>query len=177
MSNSGINFAEELTSMQSSQNKRSSSGLDFQEMSSEIIADDRKEYSQLKRARQYVIKSDVKCAIDKLFRQFKVYDTSDCVDCLRYAEKTLLDSQPDAPPPAADDFIQDHLTTLTLPQRNTLIRLLTHSADGQQVDNALRLFPSIRERSTQLAQTIGRKTRSDKTDLQFISDFMHDICR
>lgn len=57
---------------------------------------------------------------------------------------------------------------------------MTHTeTDTDEVlnEDALALFPSLRRRSADLLGTGARKTRSDKIDLELISDFMHDYCR
>jgi hypothetical protein len=133
------------------------------------------DYSMLKKSRKYEIKNDFKDALDMLFRQYKMENEADCVDCLRYVEKYLLNSQP-GEVPSQDEVMEKQMSALTLPQRNELIRLLTHQRDQVNTE-MIALFPSLRKRSERLLKSVDRKPRSDKIDLKFISDFMHGHCR
>ena len=122
-----------------------------------------------------MIKKELSRLVDLFFREYKIQDESDCVDCLRYVEKSLLESQPDKVI-SHDDVIDEQMATLPLRERKQLVRLLTHSC-GELNNDALAIFPSIRIQSEHLLGASERKTRSNKIDLQFISDFMHGYCR
>ena len=88
---------------------------------------------------------------------------------------------------AQEDIFNEQLKSLSLVERNQLYRLLTHEKPQGDDDGGywslnedmLGLFPFLRKRSSVLLNNMrdGRKTREDKIDLQFISDFMHNYCR
>lgn len=160
---------------------KSDSGIDTDSLTYSIIQSDgeskREDFSTLKKSRKYVIKSELRDAVDKLFQEYKINDEADRADCLGYIEKGLVKSQPLNPPPEPDNMIQAQLNSLeSLSDRNQLVRLLTHS-DGALNEESLTLFPSLRPKSQHLIHAIERKTRSDKIDLEFISQFMHEYCR
>lgn len=153
------------------------SGIDFASFVYDVVENDTViDYSEMKPSRQYVIKGILKDSVDKIFRKYKIDNKSDCVDCLRYVEKSLLQSEPLAQPINSDEIIQDQLSKLSLPSRNQLVRLLTHSEESLNED-VLNLFPSLRAKSEHLLISGIRKERVDKIDLKFISDFMHAYCR
>lgn len=157
---------------------RLTSGIDFASFAHDVVENDKVlDYCNLKSTRQYEIKSTLKESVDKIFKQYKVENKSDCVDCLRYVERALLQSQPQQQSIIYNDtVIQDQLTKLSLPSRNQLVRLLSHSEETLNED-VLNIFPSLRAKSEHLLNTGRRKTRCDKMDVTFISDFMHAYCR
>ena len=73
--------------------------------------------------------------------------------------------------------IDQCLLDKSLKDRNHLIRLLTHHSNGTVNENMVALLPQLRDRSSILLASTGRKEREDKVDLQFIVDFMHSFCR
>lgn len=154
------------------------SGIDFDSCLHTITSDSRMEYCNLKMTRQYIIKTAIKDVVKMLFHKYKIEDDSDCKDVLRYLENQLCGPRAQEVLTANNDaLISRVLDPLTLPQRNELIRLLTHSGDELNAE-VLAVYPTLRARSeTLLATNRKRKTRSDKIDLQFISDFMHEHCR
>ena len=74
------------------------------------------------------------------------------------------------------DAIQEQYDSLNQSQKRTLIPLLTHK-DGAVNEDVLQCLPFLEARSRNLFASPVRKTRDDKIELTFISDFMHDHCR
>lgn len=152
------------------------SGIDFDSIAHEVLVDETTApYSTLRSSRQYEIKKEIANSIELLLRKYKVDESRDGVDCLRYVEKSLYQSCP-GQVVSHDSVITQQMNTLTLPKRKELVRHLTHDGDALN-EEALAIFPSLRTQSEHLLVTTSRKERADKIDLQFISDFMHDYCR
>lgn len=161
---------------QQAKKPKTNSGIDFDSFSHVITeGKGRAEYSSLNKSRKYFVKNDIKNNIDMLFWKHKVDNVQDCLDCLRFVEKSLLQSKP-VQDLDSDTLIQSVMTKLKLSERNLLVKLLTHTNEDLNED-ILKLFPSLRAKSEHLLGAGKRKTRSDKIDLSFISDFMHGYCR
>ena len=63
-----------------------------------------------------------------------------------------------------------------LSDRRSLVKLLTHSS-GKPNEDILDFFPFLRSFSEHVFHHPERQMRSDKIDLTFVSNFMHDYCR
>lgn len=154
----------------------SSSGIDFDSIAQEVLVNKtRVPYSKLKPSRQYEVKKEIAYSIELIFRKYKVDESKDGIDCLRYVEKSLYESHP-GQVVSHDTVVAKQMSILTLPKRKELIRHLTHHGDALN-EEALAIFPSLRPQSEHLLAATARKKRADKIDLQFISDFMHNYCR
>ena len=77
---------------------------------------------------------------------------------------------------ACGEAIKNQYDKLAQSEKRTLISLLTHR-DGMLNQSVLDALPFLRQRSEELLQNPVRKVRSDKIDLDFISEFMHEHCR
>ena len=156
--------------------KKLKSGIDFDSIAHQVFVDkSRVPYSSLKSSRQYALKKEMASSIELLFRKYKVDESEDGIDCLRYVEKMLYQSCPNEIV-SHDSVIAEQMKTLTLPKRKELVRHLTH--DGERLnEEVLALFPSLRTQSEHLLGANSRKERADKIDLSFKSDFMHNYCR
>ena len=129
----------------------------------------------------------------KIFLTLRM-DDCDAKDFLNYAMRDLDNTDVGnerKQQQVQEDIFNSQLKSLSLVERNQLYRLLTHEkpqqegADGEEAidwtlnEDMLGLFPFLRKRSSMLLNYFrdGRKSREDKIDLQFISDFMHNYCR
>lgn len=162
--------------------QRSHSGIDFESCAQTILTSDGRkklEYSQLKATSKYAIKNAFMDDVDTLLHKYTIGEDSDRIEVLRYVEKHLVKTSGTQTTTAQqnnDALITSVLNKLKLPERNQLIRLLTHS-DNELNTDVLAVYPALRARSEILLRAGKRKARSDKIDLQFISDFMHRHCR
>jgi hypothetical protein len=76
--------------------------------------------------------------------------------------------------------IEQQYNAMNQSEKRSLIKLLSHDnggGGGRLNDEVLECLPFMRKRSDKYLQQPERKERSDKIDLSFISDFMHDYCR
>ena len=60
--------------------------------------------------------------------------------------------------------------------KRSFIKLLTHK-DGEINEDIVSALPFLAIRSKSLLEQPVRKVRSDKIDLDFISEFVHNYCR
>ena len=145
------------------------------------------QFGELSKTRQYALKQEMKKMLNSMFDKNRM-DDEWRLEFLQYMEKDVLCGRV-ASSQENCLVMKKQLDHMSLQDRNTLIRLLTHKE--QAVDenyceennvtvineDMLDIFPSLRNRSRLLAKTVQRKTRDDKIDLEFISDFMHKYCR
>ena len=122
--------------------------------------------------RKYQVLNDMRSEFLALCRKHYMTDVQDVLHFLKYVEAYITDDKNRM----VASTIEDQLKTLRLPDRNHLIRLLTHVDDRLNHD-MLCLFPSLQARSTLLLGITERKVREDKIDVEFISEFMHNYCR
>ena len=130
-----------------------------------------KPFNDLKRSRQYKIKKRLK---DQLLEAFEKYSMDDdkCIEFLEYTKKHFTKTRN----AKSNSVIEDQLSALDVPNRQVLVRLLTHREDAINED-ILDIFPALRAKSLLYMEIKERKSREDMIDLQFVSDFMHDYCR
>ncbi len=138
----------------------------------QALGSDRVYFDEKERSTKYAIFRTIKKTIYELFEANGMRHLSDCHDFLNYFEKNLADSSGRG---NLDTAISNQIESLTLPETNQFISLLSHQ-NGELNEDILLAYPVIRTRSTLLLGA-ERKMRKDKIDLQFISDFMHDYCR
>jgi hypothetical protein len=129
-------------------------------------------FDEKQRSAKYLIFRTIKKTIYQLFEANGMRHLEDCLDFLNYLEKDLKVSSGRA---TLDTAISNQMVSLTLPETNQFISLLSHQ-NGELNEEILLAYPVIRTRSSLLLGA-ERKMRKDKIDLQFISDFMHDYCR
>jgi len=138
----------------------------------QALGSDRVYYDQKQRSAKYLIFQNMKKKLYEMFEASGVRYLEDCYEFLHYFEKDLSESSGRA---TLETAISNQMESLTLPETNLFISLLSHH-NGDLNEEILLAYPSIRKRSTILLGA-ERKMRADKIDLQFISDFMHDYCR
>jgi hypothetical protein len=145
-----------------------------------VAIEDQKSIKNLQRSQKYKVFQKMKKELHEIFDRRGFQDTDDCLEYLAYVVKDLTCESTSV----KKDIIDNQLQSLSLPDRNSLITLLTHQSNSSSDDEAPRLnesmlaiHPSLRKRSGELLEQKQRKIRSDKIDLQFISDFMHNYCR
>ena len=158
--------------------KRSDSRLDFDSCAHVITAADNsgKSFSEMGQTTQYAIKKKIKREVDMLFVKYMIDRDADCLDCLKFIANHHQSHSTRDRNVKNDTVINKVLSKLKLSDRDKLVRLLTHN--GEEINNeVLEIHPSLRHRSEILLKAGARKTRRDKIDLQFISDFMHSACR
>lgn len=100
--------------------------------------------------------------------------TSDSLAFLRNVEKEL--GYEDQKSVDFREAVEAQYNSLDQPGRRTLISHLTHN-NGALNEDTIACLPFMRERSVKMIENPVRKERSDKIDLGFISEFMHDYCR
>lgn len=136
-------------------------------------------YAKAGRSTQFSMKEKFRHAVYDLLERYGVDTEKDRLDFIQSVENDIL-FQHKRKLEDQQSTIKDQLDVLSLPQRNDLIKLLTHTPDGETTclnENMLAIFPTLRKKSIHLLNQGGRKTREDKIDLEFVSDFMHDHCR
>ena len=138
----------------------------------QALGSDRVYFDEKSRTTKYLIFQTMKKTLYKLFEANGMRHLEDCLSFLNYFEKDLAESSGRA---NLDTAISNQIESLTLPETNQLISLLSHQ-NGELNNEILLAYPVIRPRSMLLLGA-ERKMRKDKIDLQFISDFMHDYCR
>ena len=75
------------------------------------------------------------------------------------------------------DAVEAQYKRLDQPKKRALVSHLTHSSEGELNYSILQYLPFLKERSENMIEYPTRKERSDKIDLSFITEFMHDYCR
>jgi hypothetical protein len=130
-----------------------------------------KPFNKLSKSRKYGIMKELK---SQMFTGFSKYamDDDDSIAFLNYVEGGLSNTRNIK----STTVIEDQLTSLKVSDRQLLIRLLTHRGDAMN-DDILDIFPTLKAKSELYLEIKERKTREDKIDLQFVSDFMHEYCR
>jgi hypothetical protein len=112
----------------------------------------------------------------QLFDTFSDNSMHNTVDCLAFLKSCEAQLGVPAAGQDREEVMSTQLKTLSLPNRNRMISLLTHNS-GKINTDMLEIFPGLEARSRELLQQSDRKERCDKIDLMFVSDFMHDYCR
>ena len=74
------------------------------------------------------------------------------------------------------EHIERQYNTLQQSEKRQLIKLLTHK-EGDLNNDVIACLPFLKKRSIKLLAKPERQERTDKIDLAFISQFMHDHCR
>jgi hypothetical protein len=75
------------------------------------------------------------------------------------------------------EVVEAQYKSLDQPKKRALISHLTHSSEGALNYSILQYLPFLKERSEIMIEYPMRKEKSDKIDLSFITEFMHDYCR
>ena len=148
-----------------------------------VAPEDQKNVNTLGKTQKYQLMKELKNDLHDLFSQKGFQDVPDCVEFLNYMKNSLPQQRKSPSESAtAEGVVGAQLKSLPLADRNSLITLLTHQTtsedeEPQLSESVLECYPSLRKRSGELLEQKARKIRSDKIDLQFISDFMHNYCR
>lgn len=132
-------------------------------------------FNKKSRKRQQHIFRSMKNVLDTLFDDNFMDQSADCIEFLDYCRSTIVDTIP-CEQVQAEEAMTEQMSSLSLAERNTLIRLLTHRG-GEINENMIGVFPSLRKRSEHLLLATKRKEREDKIPLALISKYMHDRCR
>ena len=130
---------------------------------------------------QQEIKRNICKAIFEQFDKYKVYFVDDMWNIMGYVRDQI---GPQKDTTLARDSISKQYWSLPLPKRNEFCRLLTHQCSSENMkvelnEDVLTVLPFLRKRAKELliSDEVGRKVRSDKINLMFIENFMHDFCR
>ena len=139
-----------------------------------------KPFAKAGRSKQYLIKEKFRQGVFDLFEKYNVDTEKDRMDFIQYLVNDIQFQRKRKREAETGRIIEDQLDSLSLSQRNNLIKMLTHKPDGEMEclnDDMLAIFPSLRKKSVHLLNQNERKEREDKIDLQFVDEFMHDHCR
>lgn len=138
-----------------------------------VLAMVQKSHKQKNRSRRSKVKLNIK---NELFGMFKKnnFASSDAVDFLSYVGKDFNCESKELV--GFREAVENQFDQLSVKDKRSLVSILTHK-DGQLNEDVLQSLPFLRKRSARLLANPERKERSDKIDLQFVSDFMHDYCR
>lgn len=115
--------------------------------------------------------------LNRLFDDHAMDNRDDCIEFLDCYKKAKLGGDVSSKVINAEDALVAQMNSMPLADRNTLLRLLTHTREGTLNEDMIRNYPSQRDRSMHLLTHPDRKQREDIIDLEPISEFMHDYCR
>lgn len=146
------------------------------------VGNEMKNYDELSTKYREQVRREIGQSIFKQFRMSRVnFTAGDMIDVVKFCCINMIGGD-QTWDPSFHEKIRKQYNSLSLDERNNLCRLLTHIPnDGGLNEEMLSVLPLFfRKRSEILLRTDrdgGRKERNDKVDLQFIVDYMHDICR
>lgn len=131
-------------------------------------------YVEKSSRQKYRIKAEMKASIFKLLNKHEV-NSSASLEFLHELISELSKNKREEELDLCNE-IKTQYESLNQPGKRTMIKSLTH-INGEINEAIVRHLPFLKARSLKLHNQPARKTRSDKINLSFISDFMHDHCR
>jgi hypothetical protein len=159
-----------------SSSSSSSSCLKTAVPSSASFMKDRPHFHEQTNKYQTELKRNIKRKFDESVDDANITRQQDVDDVLQYIKEDY--EVADTGTLNFRGVVENQLKKLSLPNRNTVISLLTHDQNGSVNEDVLKALPGLRQRSNALLMSGGeRKVRSDKIDLEFVNRYMHDYCR
>lgn len=130
------------------------------------------------------VRTAIASEVMNVFSKYNMITVDDMMETWNLVAKEYIGFDKIASSSFVDAFTAQE-KSLSLQDRYMLYRLLTHKPPKNEDDVAvinedmIKFFPFLRKKSEHVLflDDNGRKERSDKIDMQFISDYMHDYCR
>ena len=129
------------------------------------------------------VRSKICMEVFDIFIKYNMHHVDDMREVLTMFSKNYIGEKRNDQEVDFENALKLQISSLSLPMRNALCRVLTHTTNNQGVvevnERLLKVIPFLSNRSRRVLEMDkqGRKERNDKINLQFIVDFMHDFCR